>query len=392
MYRPTGYSFKVEQSNTSTIAALNNKNRTAKGGERMNIIGKQLTMDHVLFSYDSRKAMTNEEMYEKVALAAGVDLLDLHKNEPIGRDGREYSKIKRGIRWFQQELKRAGLLENVGRAEWKLTREGKAKVQLHQAINGFMMLAFSTKLGVAIWGDSRNIFSKIKEPIHLTVTSPPYPIQIGRAYGTFREDEVINLIIGVMEPIIANLVDGGSIMLNLGNNVFERGSAARSMWIEKLTLKLHEKLDMWLMDKIIWNNTQSAPAVPTEWCAKKGIHLAATYETILWMCNNPNAARTNNRNILRPLSEPYKKLMQGDGEKRERKFADGAHTIRKGSFSNQVEGALPKNIYSRGHRCKHNNVYRKYCRENNLPVHGATYPFELAEYLIKFASSEARKK
>lgn len=345
----------------------------------------QLTMDHILFAYANGNISNNEDLYKKVGMDAGIASEELDKLEPIGKDGRKYSKKKREIRWIQQSLKRAGYLERVGSSQWQLTYEGKKKVELHKSINGFSMLAFSTKLGFAIWGDSKHIFSKITESITLILTSPPYPIKNGRAYGAWTEIEVIDLILGVLEPIVKNLEDGGSVMLNLGNDCFIPGTMARSMWIERLTLALHDKLSLYLYDRIVWSNPQKAPG-PIEGCNKQGFHLATAYEPIIWLCNNPHKSKTNNRRILRPLSENYKKLIAQGGEKRTAVSADGTHTVRKGSFGKPVEGSLPKNIYQRGHICKHNSRYREACKDAGIPVHGALWPYDLAKHFIEFAT------
>ncbi len=348
--------------------------------------GNQLTMDHVLFAYEGEEPCSNDDIYSRVAKDAGIFPEELNKLESIGKDKRKYSKRKREIRWIQQSLKRAGYLEREGAAKWKLTHEGRKKVALHRALNGFSMLAFSTKLGVAIWGDSKDVFSKLNQPITLTISSPPYPIRYGRAYGKWNEVEIVDFIVGVLEPVVKNLVDGGSVMLNLGNDVFEPGMPSRSLYIERLTLKLYDALGLHKMDTIIWHNPSKAPG-PIEWASKRKIQMATSYEPILWMCNNPINAKTDNTRILSPLSDNYKKLIEKGGEDRTSVSADGTHVVKRGNFSNKVDGSMPRNIYRKGHSCSHNNDYRKKCRENGLPVHGAMFPFSLAEHLIKFGSN-----
>lgn len=347
----------------------------------------QLTMDHILFAYNNNFAIDNETLYNIVSKSTDISSVQMNKLESIGKDGRKYSKTKREIRWIQQTLKKAGYLERVDFAKWQLTQEGKKKIEMHKTIGDFSMLAFSTKYGIAVWGDSKYVFSKIDIPITLVISSPPYPIKDGRAYGKWNDIEIVDFIIGVLEPVVKNLVDGGSVMLNLGNDVFLSNSPERSLWIERLIIALNDKLGLRLMDRIVWHNPQRPPT-PTEYACKQKIHLASGYDPIIWMCNNPQKAKTDNRKILSPKSENYKKLISSGGEKRNRIFADGTHTIRHGSFSNEVEGSLPKNIYSRGHVCKHNNQYRKACKEVNIPYHGAMFPYDLVKHFISFATNE----
>lgn len=349
----------------------------------------QLDFDSLLLAYgDSNTgALDNDSLYRIAANEAGIPLDDLNRLEPIGKDGRKYSKTTRQIRWAQQSLKRMGLLEKTDvRGKWQLTHEGRKKVELRKAITGFSMLAFSTKLGIAIWGDSRHIFSQINEPITLTVSSPPYPIKYGRGYGKWREDEIIDLVIGVLEPIIANLVDGGSVMLNVGNDVFEDGMASRSIYVEKLVIRMYETLGLRKMDTLIWHNPSKAPG-PVQWANVERMQLSTGYEPILWMCNNPKKVKTDNRRVLQPISEAHQRLIDQGGEKRTSVNGDGTHTVRKGSFGAQVNGKIASNVIRQVHQSKSSNEYRRLCREHNLPVHSAMFPYELAEFLVKFGST-----
>ena len=62
-----------------------------------------------------------------------------------------------------------------------------------------------------MWGNSKNVFDKvIKEDISLCFTSPPY-LFIDRAYGTHTDEEdYINFIVDILEPIRERMVDGAN--------------------------------------------------------------------------------------------------------------------------------------------------------------------------------------
>jgi len=329
----------------------------------------------------------NEDLYRAMADRGHLDKEGLARLEPIGKEGHRHSKEARKARWMQQTLKRLGLLEKTGkRGVWRLTREGRAKVELRQAV-GITMLGFSTKYGIAIWGDAKAVFERIDEPITLVLTSPPYPIRYGRAYGKWGDGEIVDFIVGVLEPVVKNLVDGGSIMLNLGNDVFMPGRPARSMWIERLMLRLHDDLGLELCDRIVWQNPQKPPS-PTQWACVERYHLAAQHELVIWMSNNAAALKTDNRRVLLPLSESHKRLVEKGGEKCARSFGDGAHEIRRGAFSKLPEGSIPKNILRYGHGTSSTRQYRAFCKEAGIPAHGAMFPYEIAEFLVKFGSAE----
>lgn len=349
----------------------------------------QLDFDSFLNAYaNADKGLDNEAIYRIAARESGISDDDLNRLEPIGTDGRKYSKIKREIRWYQQTLKRAGWLEKTDvRGKWTLTSSGRKKVELRKAVDGFSMLAFSTKLGVAIFGDSRCVFSKIDTPIDLVLTSPPYPVHYGRAYGKFAEDEIIDLILGVLEPIVKNLVPGGSVMLNVGNDVFQPGMPSRSLYVEKLVLRLNECLGLDKCDTLIWHNPSKAPG-PVQWANVHRMHLSTGYEPILWLTNDPMRLKTDNRRVLQPISKAHQRLIDQGGEKRTSVNGDGAHTVRKGSFARQVDGKIASNVIRQVHQSRHSNEYRRLSREFGLPVHGAMMPYELASFLVRFGTAE----
>lgn len=207
---------------------------------------------HVAASYAEAPdgALDNGTLYSKVADRAGIDLAAIDACVPIGAAGSLRSPAKRKIRWYQQTLKQLGVIERVegARGIWRLTES--AGKELHKTVDGVKLVAFSTDLGVAIWGRCQNVFGNISEPIALCVTSPPYPLRQARAYGNPDESHYVNFICSALEPIVGNLVPGGSIVLNISNDIFESKSPARSLYVERLILALHDRLGLALMDRM----------------------------------------------------------------------------------------------------------------------------------------------
>lgn len=77
--------------------------------------------------YANREVVSNEVLYKNFGVLNGIRDDELNKLEPIGKNGRRYSKAKREARWYQQELKRMGLLEHVERGMWRLTERVEKK-------------------------------------------------------------------------------------------------------------------------------------------------------------------------------------------------------------------------------------------------------------------------
>ncbi|MBO9471490.1 site-specific DNA-methyltransferase [Endozoicomonas sp. G2_2] len=325
-------------------------------------------------------ALTNAELYEAVAEDLGLQM-ELFTGASEGRD---YNANARAARWSQQTLKTQGLIERVDRGRWRITAEGKHK--LRRPVRGMHLVAFSTDLGVAVWGDCRDVIARIDEPVTLCVTSPPYPIAKGRAYGRIAAEQYVDWLCGVLEGVVARLAPGGSIVLVLGNEVFENGCAARVPYIERLTLALIDRLGLWKMDALIWHNPSKAPG-PVQYASKQRVQLNAGYETLLWLTNDPDQVRADNRRVLQPHSARHTALMAAGGEVRETCSQDGAYRLRPGrSFANVTPGRIPRNVLSLGHRCTDQQRYKREAVSLGLPCHGAPFPVSLATFLVEFLS------
>jgi site-specific DNA-methyltransferase (cytosine-N4-specific) len=341
--------------------------------------------EHIEAAYSNTDKLTNNQLYDIVKFSANIPDDEMNKLEPIGKEGKPYSKIKRQIRWYQQELKHLGLLERVEnkRGVWQLTNEGKAKLQLHKINNSFQMLAFSTKLGIGIWGDARKVFEKSTEPIHLILSSPPYPLNEPRAYGNSNESEYVDWICYILEPIISNLVDGGNIVLNISNDISLLGSPAKSLYKERLVIALSDRFGLYKMDEIPWVNLSKVPS--NAWATKKKKLLLPGWEPILWFCNNPKKTLSDSNRILTEYSKSHISNVKRGPLKKDYLNGDGAYKLKRGKYySINEKGTIPKNVFIRGHASKSTKDYFEKCKELNIPRHGAVFPYELPEFIIKF--------
>ncbi|GBO88620.1 site-specific DNA-methyltransferase [Marinobacter salsuginis] len=328
----------------------------------------------------------NASLYRRVAREAGIPLAALNERKPIGADGTPRSTLKREIRWHQQTLKAAGLLERTEtRGEWVLT--GKGKTKLRKVQPKASVVAFSTKLGAALWSLSSDVFESIDTPITLCLTSPPYPLRESRAYGNPSLNEYIDFIVESIRPIARNLVAGGSICLNVSNDIFEPGCPARSLYREKMVIALAEELGLWKIDELIWENPCKPPG-PLQWASKTRQQLNVAWEPIYWFSNDPSQLISDNRRVLEPHSERHLSLIRAGGTKEARSFSDGAYRRPAGAFSNETPGRIPRNVLRFPHNCRSQSAYKKAAKAAGLPAHGAPYPLRLAEFLIRLMSRE----
>jgi len=340
--------------------------------------------DHVeaVFREADGEISTNE-LYARVSRRAGIPDAEINAKTPIGKSGDRHSPLKRKIRWAQQTLKSQGIIERSGRGRWELTTSGKIKLRKIQP--KCTMMAFSTELGAALWSLSDDVFSALDTPITLCLTSPPYPLRRARAYGNPDLSEYIEFVVESLRGIAKNLEPGGSICLNISNDIFEPGSPARSIYRERLVIALAEELNLWKMDEFCWHNPCKPPG-PIQWASKARNQLNVAWEPVYWFTNDPSRVKADNRRVLQPHSEAQRKLIAAGGISREQSHSDGAYRTRKGAYANPTSGSIPKNVLRIPHNCPSQSAYKRHARELGLPPHGAPFPLVLATFLIRFLS------
>lgn len=354
---------------------------------------EQLTLSAVQKAYESTSCLSNEELYEKLVATGAVKQSDLKRLTPVGKSGTPTSLVKRKIRWHQQVLKHAGVIKaSDNRGVWELAvSDAETSSSLHVSPKNMLVIGHSTDLGVSVWGDAAQLMSKLDQPIQLCFTSPPYPLQNARAYGNKQGQAYIDFICSVIEPIAKNLAEGGSIVLNLSNDIFLSKSPARSTYLERLTIEFEDNLGLSLMDRLVWSNPCKIPT-PTHWCLKPTTpyHLKSSYEPLLWFTNNPNKIQANNRNILKPNSEEMTKLYQSGGDFRSKSYGDGAYDLTKGGFMKETEGTLMGNVITLSHKCKDSALASRIAEKLGIPPHGAMFPTGLASLLVKWLTKEGQ--
>lgn len=335
------------------------------------------------FADASADGLATGALYDIVARSTGIDHSAATARVPIGTAKALHSPFKRAVRWHQQTLKTLGVVERVPDRTgfWRLTQP--VTKDLDRAADGVKLVAFSTMLGMAIWARNEDVFRGLAEPIALCVTSPQYPLRQARAYGNPTDNQYVDFICGALEPIVANLVTGGSIVLNISNDIFQHRSPARSLYMERLVLALHDRLGLALMDRIPWVN-YSKPPGPTRWACVDRVHLATAYEPLLWLTNDPGRVRADNRRVLQAHTERHRRLLEAGGEQRSASYGDGAYRIRPQSFGNPTSGRLSRNVVERGHRCADTLAYRRAAATLGLPAHGAMQPTAIPDFFTRF--------
>ncbi|SHH59606.1 site-specific DNA-methyltransferase [Ferrimonas marina] len=328
--------------------------------------------------------LSNTELYSAVADRLELDEAQRNEMGLFGQAQTQHNKFHHRVRWAQQALRDQGILTRVDRGQWTLT--GKKRQQLHAIKQAKAVVAMSTSLGIAICCDSIDLLSRdiIDEPIALMISSPPYPLRVARAYGNPEVKEYIDWLMKVLKPIAKRLVKGGSMAINLGNDIFVQGSPQRSTYVERLLIRCEDELGLYKMDTLMWQSNK-CPG-PTTWAHVNRMQLHTSYEPILWLCNSPLDCFADNRRVLQPHSERMKKLMASGGQQHHSEHGDGAYVQPVGSFGRVTEGKIPTNTLKFSNYCPEGRAVNAEARTLGLPPHAAKYPQRLAEFLIGFLS------
>lgn len=341
----------------------------------------------VLHAYSAEHSgrMYNADLYALVARRACIPAQDLETKTPVGTSGQPHNLITRAIRWHQQTLKHAGILERVEgeRGVWQLSQP--AGEDFHRIDPTVAVVGFSTDLGIAILGTCEHVFSHVDAPISLIITSPPYPLAKPRAYGGPSESVYVDWICKTLEPVVKAMAPGASLCLNISNDVFVPGQPSRSLYVERVLLALHDRLSLHLMDRLVWHNPSKAPG-PVAWASKERVQLNVSYEPIYWLTNDPSRVRSDNRRVLQAHTDRHMRLILQGGDQRHQVYSDGAYRIRPGRFGKPTAGAIPRNVLTFGHACGDQRRYKQEARALGLPAHGAPMPLSLASFLVEFLS------
>lgn len=355
---------------------------SSAAASQMDLFGPMMRM------YQSGEPVSNDALYDGLR-QSGV--IPAPNRTAIGRAGELHDPATRKVRWWQQTAKALGLLEKVPgqRGVWRATEKGRARPQLTAAPHMIRMLGFSTDLGMAIWGEATDVFERLDEPVHLCLSSLPYPLAKARAYGGPREHEYVDWVTRVLEPVVAALAPGGSLALNITNDVFLSHSPARSLYLERLIIALHDRLGLHLMDRIVWADASKPPG-PIQWASLRRTQLNSGYEPVYWLTNDPSRVFSNNQRVLQPHTPRHERLMAAGGERRRTNYGDGAYRLREGAYGRPTAGRIPKNVLQFGHRCRSQDEPRRKAEAAGLPVHGATMPLSLAEFLVEFLTEQGQ--
>lgn len=105
---------------------------------------------------------------------------------------------------------------------------------------------------------------------------------------------------------------------------------------------------------------------------------------MLIFCNDPLNSIADNRRVLEPHSKQHLALVARGGERRTSSNSDGAYRIKPGSYGQETEGRISRNVLEISNNCASQRKYKKKAAALGLQAHGAPMPLALARKLVRF--------
>lgn len=249
-------------------------------------------------------------------------------------------------------------------------------------------IAYNTSNGIMFHGKSDLLLKnhptllKHKGEIQLIFTSPPFPLNRKKKYGNLQGKEYIDWLSKIYETLTTYLKNDGSIVIELGNS-WEPGLPTMSTLALETLLAIKERNDLHLCQEFICHNPARLPS-PAQWVTIERIRLKDSF-TRLWWLSPSTKPKADNRKVLKEYSKSMKDLLKS------KKYNSGKrpseHIIGDNSFLNNNGGSIHPNVLTISNTIS-NDEYINYCKNNNIQLHPARMPKELASFFIQFLTDE----
>lgn len=249
-----------------------------------------------------------------------------------------------------------------------------------QPISSNMTPAYTTSLGSAFVGDSRELLRQLDNgSLNLVMTSPPFALQRKKEYGNKEQHEYVDWLAEFGQLVFDKLADDGSFVIDIGG-AYEKGVPVRSLYPFRVLIKFCDEIGFHLAEEFYWHNPSKLPS-PIEWVNKRKIRTKDSVNTVWWFSKTP-WPKANVSNVLAPYSDRMKKLIEDPDKFYKPKVRPSGHDIGKG-FAKDNGGAIPPNLLSFPNT-ESNGRYMAGCKAVGEKGHPARFPGKLPEFFIKF--------
>lgn len=244
-------------------------------------------------------------------------------------------------------------------------------------------VAYATSWGRMLHGKSDEFLgdgslSRFEGKVNLIFTSPPFPLNRKKRYGNETGESYIRWLCTFGPLFKKMLTPDGSIVIEMGNS-WEPGMPVMSTLALRALLDFQSKNDLHLCQEFIWQNPAKLPS-PAQWVNVERIRVKDSFTKLWWMSPN-NKPKASNQRVLQEYSQSMKGLLKKGSYNAG--MRPSQHNIGETSFLKNNGGAIPSNVltYANTHNL---DAYQTYCRDNDLQLHPARMPIDLAKFFIKF--------
>jgi len=249
-----------------------------------------------------------------------------------------------------------------------------------QTMSSKMEPAYSTDLGSAFVGDSRDLLRQLPDnSVNLVMTSPPFALQRKKAYGNAEQHEYVDWLAEFGALVFQKLTPDGSLVIDIGG-AYEKGVPIRSLYPFRTLIKFCDEIGFSLAEEFYWHNPSKLPS-PIEWVNKRKIRTKDSVNTVWWLSKTA-WPKANVANVLAPYSDRMKKLIEDPGKFYTPNVRPSGHDIGAG-FGKDNGGAIPPNLLSFPNT-ESNGRYLAGCKTVGETGHPARFPAKLPEFFIKF--------
>lgn len=225
--------------------------------------------------------------------------------------------------------------------------------------------------------------SAVRGDVQLIFTSPPFPLNRKKKYGNLMGDEYLEWLGKIAAPLGDLLTEDGSFVVELGNG-WVPGEPVMSTLALRAMLRMLEDGGFHLCQQFVVHNPARLPS-PAQWVNVERIRVKDAYTNVWWMSRTPRP-KADNRRVLTGYSPAMKKLLKRQSYNSGVRPSE--HHIGEESFLADNGGAIPPNVLTISNTTS-TDSYRRYCKEQDLKLHPARMPPELAEFFIQFLTEES---
>jgi site-specific DNA-methyltransferase (cytosine-N4-specific) len=316
---------------------------------------------------------------EKVGVPAEVRQATIRYRHGDGLE-RETNVFERRVRWTRQTALLAGLISSGKKGIWELADAGHKTLTM--ARPGIVYTVLTTDLGCILWGEALSTLGYIEDgSLRLLLTSPCYPLNRQREYGGWSQDNYIETFLHHIDAFRAKIMARGSLVINLGD-VFAQGVPALLTYQEQIVIEMQRR--GWVLcGKEVYVNPGRARTTP--WCTQTRERIAVGYEMLYWWCPTCAHPYADNRAVLEPYSESFRRryLDHGGQLVTTRSGSRQMHPGRR--FARDNGGRIPYNVVIQADESSR-GPYVRFCRDQGLPLQPARMPIQIARRWIKLTT------